>query len=425
MSNTFIIIPPNYELIDEEYENIISTKKSFESKIESYINYSNFDDNNPQSETNKNKSNELVHFNNETSFNEKDSEKIHKKNKNAIISKKRQKTKTSNIVKENKKEKEKNSHKDNSIKEGLKALILIVKIIIETFGNITLPKFDCNDLVGGTLQNEILCRSKMYQIFGHEKKYRQILENAKPVKPMDEKIFNYFMTRNYNYLFRKYYLNDNVFLIEGKYEIIDLFRTFNEEIKRRKESIYKFDDEKKKVEKIKNFIDASKIIFNNFKGCKRRLRGNLKYYDRIKIDKFDNYLKHSNNLNNNEEKEKEKINDLIKKASDDKSLKSITAGIDIPKSEEFIELRKDIFDILSKNNEMLLRTNSDNIDNIYENNLLGETVLSNRYSFTNKTTNYYDDNDNDMPSPINTKSYVNDIFEKNWDIRFFQGKDLH
>ena len=74
---------------------------------------------------------------------------------------------------------------------------------------------------------------------------------------------------------------------------------------------------------------------------------------------------------------------------------------------------------------MLLRTNSDNIDNIYENNLLGETVLSNRYSFTNKTTNYYDDNDNDMPSPINTKSYVNDIFEKNWDIRFFKGKDLH
>ena len=31
MSNTFIIIPPNYELIDEEYENIISAKKSFES----------------------------------------------------------------------------------------------------------------------------------------------------------------------------------------------------------------------------------------------------------------------------------------------------------------------------------------------------------------------------------------------------------
>ena len=95
----------------------------------------------------------------------------------------------------------------------------------------------------------------MYQIYGHQKKYRQILENDKPGKPMDEKIFNYFMTRNYNYLFRKYYLNDKVFLIEGKYEIIDLFRTFNEEIKRRKESIYKFDDEEKKVEKIKNFID--------------------------------------------------------------------------------------------------------------------------------------------------------------------------
>ena len=159
MKNTFIIIPPNYELIDEEYENIISTKKSFESKIESYINYSNFDDNNPQSETNKNKSNELVLLNNETHFNEKDSEKIHKKNKNDFIYKKRQKTKMSNIKKEHKKEKEKNSHKDNSIKEGLKALILIVKIIIETFGNITLPKFDCSDLVGGTLQNEILCKS--------------------------------------------------------------------------------------------------------------------------------------------------------------------------------------------------------------------------------------------------------------------------
>ena len=401
MSNTPNFTSSNFDSINADFQDNHPHEENSEDFIRRNLNDNDeIDNNNQQPETGINMTNNLVSFINEEPNNENSSENTLKKSQNSFISKKRRKTKTPNKTKEkeNKNKKGKNSHQDNSIKEAIKALLLIIKIIIEIFGNITLPDFDSNDFVGGTLQNEILCRSKMYQIFAYKDDYKKILENAEPNKPEDEKKFNYFLTRNFEELFKEYYNNNKNFLIEGKYETIDLFRTFREEIKRRKEKVYELDDEKKKEEKINNFIEASKLIFNNFKGCKGRHRASLKHYDKIKIDRFDNYLKHN----------------LIKKESDEKSL---IINLDESKSEDSIESRKDINDSQSKNDEILSGFNSDNNNNYqHERNSLGEYVSFGYPSLRSKTTNY---EDNNVPSPINTQNYEISIFKKGWNNGVF------
>ena len=242
---------PNYDSIDSDFQDNHQSEEYSENFIQRNLNDDEeVDINNHQSETGINMSNDLVPIINEAPHNENNSE-----NKKDFISKKRKKTKKSNEKNENKNKK---AHRDNSIKEGIKALLLIIKIIIEIFGNITLPKFDCNEFVGGTLQNDILCKSKIYQIFSSNEDYKNILEETEPANPEDKKIFNYFLTRTFNYLFQKYYLNDRVFLIEGKKETITLFRTFSEEKKRRKEKVYELDNEEKygTVLRAKGIVDS-------------------------------------------------------------------------------------------------------------------------------------------------------------------------
>ena len=404
---------PNYDSIDSDFQDNHQSEEYSENFIQRNLNDDEeVDINNHQSETGINMSNDLVPIINEAPHNENNSE-----NKKDFISKKRKKTKKSNEKKENKNKKEKDSHRDNSIKEGIKALLLIIKIIIEIFGNITLPKFDCNEFVGGTLQNKILCKSKIYQILCSDEDYREILIKAKPANPENEKKFNYFLTSTYNDLFQKYYNSkDKVFSIEGKEETITLFRTFKEEIKRRKEIVYKSGNEAEKEKKIKNFIDASELIFNNFKGCKKRERAKLKHYDKIKIDKFENYHEQNNNSYNNQEKEKEKeeIHGLIKKSNDGKSLME---NLDDSKSEELKELKNEINESQSRNDEIFSGINPNSINNISESNLLPETFSFNVNSlFMNKTTN---DEDNNMPSPVITQNYRSDIFGKIQDDGFF------
>ena len=398
---------PNYDSIDSDFQDNHQSEEYSENFIQRNLNDDEeVDINNRQSETGINMSNNLVPIINEAPHNENNSE-----NKKDFISKKRKKTKKSNEKNENKNKKEKKSHRDNSIKEGIKALLLIIKIIIEIFGNITLPKFDCNEFVRGTLQNKILLKSKIYQIFGSNEDYKKILEETEPANPENKKIFNYFLTRTFNYLFQKYYLNDRVFLIEGKKETITSFRTFSEEKKRRKEKVYELDNEEKKEEKIKNFIEASELIFSNFEGCKTRERAKLKHYDEIKIDKFENYLEQNNNIIDNKEKEKEKEKEEIhtptKKESDEKSSKE---DLDNSKSEDSKEPKKDVKEPQSKNDEIFSEINpEDNNNNNYGSNLLDEPASFNYYSsFINKQTNY---DDNNMPSPINTQNYGNNIIE--------------
>ena len=209
------------------------------------------------------------------------------------------------------KKEKKTVNKDNSIKESMKAFILIIKFIIETCGDIIFNKFDCNDILGGVKQNELIRKANLYQILGYNNEYRKILRNA---KPKNAEKFNYFLSSNFGFLFDKYFLNDNKFKINGKEETVEEFKTLNYEIPRRRKYVYKDYEEKEKEEKINNFIYSSFLVFNDFKDCEQREvkaeKGLVDYRENI-IEKFLIYSKKKKNSESNCEKEKEKFLDLI------------------------------------------------------------------------------------------------------------------
>ena len=216
----------------------------------------------------------LISSDNKTPFKDKI---IPKKCKNDFISKKRKNKKKSDGSKKNKKEKKILS--GNSFKEGLKPILLSAKTIIEKKGNIKFPNFDCNYFIGGIKQNKILLKSKMYQIIGYNYEYKQILEKARADNSEDEKILNYFLTSTFEDLFKEYYNNNRDFTIGGKKQTIGLFKIFKEVLEHK---------QKNEEKNIDGFIDASKKIFNNFEGCKEKPnRTLLSYYDKVKIERFD------------------------------------------------------------------------------------------------------------------------------------------
>ena len=181
----------------------------------------------------------------------------------------------------------------------MKPILLSTKTIIEKKGNIKFPNFDCNYFLGGIKQNKILLKSKMYQIIGYNYEFKQILEKARADNSEDEKILNYFLTSTFEDLFKEYFKNNRDFIIGGKKQTIGLFKIFKEVLEHK---------QKNEEKNIDGFIDASKKIFNNFEGCKEKPnRTLLSYYDRVKIERFDDLDKKEEtikrldiNENNNE-----------------------------------------------------------------------------------------------------------------------------
>jgi hypothetical protein len=239
-----------------------------------------------------------------------------------------------------------NFNKDNSIKEAMKAFILIMKILIEILGDIIFNNFDCNDILGGVKQNELIRKANLYQILGYNKDYRKILRNA---KPKNAEIFNYFLSRNFGFLFEKYFLNDRKFEINGKEESVKEFKTLKDELKRRREKVYNEDDENTRKEKINNFIYSSFLVFNDFKGCQSRevkAKKGLIDYRENRIEKFFIYSKKEKNSESNCEQEKEKFIYLISKTNEelnnDNTLKSEFAFFEEKENgfEEFMSIRQ-------------------------------------------------------------------------------------
>ena len=186
-----------------------------------------------------------------------------------------------------KSEKKVKFNSDNSIKEAMKAFLLKMKSMIETSGDFIFNNFDCNDILGGVKQNELVRKSKLYQILGYKDEYRKILENAKP--EYAEK-FNYFLSSNFGFLFDKYFLNNRKFNINGKEEEVLEFKTLNDEIKRRREKVYNIYDEKEREERINNFIYSSYLVFNDFKDCQQgevKAKKGLIDYIQNRIEKFE------------------------------------------------------------------------------------------------------------------------------------------
>ena len=276
---------PNYEPLKEDFENNQSSQALSKDPMKIDL-----EGNNQPSKTEI----KLISLDNDAPFNAKI---IPKKCKNDFISKKRKNKKKSDGSKKNKKEKKILS--GNSFKEGLKPILLSAKTIIEKKGNIKFPNFDCNYFIGGIKQNKILYKSKMYQIIGYNYEYKQILENARADNSEDEKILNYFLTSTFEDLFKEYFKNNRDFIIGGKKQTIGLFKIFKEVLEHK---------QKNEEKNIDGFIDASKKIFNNFEGCKEKPnRTLLSYYDRVKIERFDDLDKKEEtikrldiNENNNE-----------------------------------------------------------------------------------------------------------------------------
>jgi len=239
-----------------------------------------------------------------------------------------------------------NFNKDNSIKEAMKAFILIMKILIEILGDIIFKKFDCNDILGGVKQNELIKKANLYQILGYNEDFRKILRNA---KPKNAEIFNYFLSRNFGFLFEKYFLNERKFKINGKEESIEEFKTLKDEIKRRREKVYNEDDENTRKEKINNFIYSSFLVFNDFKGYHSRAikaKKGLIDYRENRVEKFFVYSKKKKNSEYNCDKEKEKFLNLICKTNEglinDNSLRSEFAFFEEKENEfeQFIYIKK-------------------------------------------------------------------------------------
>ena len=278
---------PNYEPLKEDFENNQSSQALSKDPMKIDL-----EGNNQPSKTEI----KLISLDNDAPFNAKI---IPKKCKNDFISKKRKNKKKSDGSKKNKKEKKILS--GNSFKEGLKPILLSAKTIIY--------------FLGGIKQNKILYKSKMYQIIGYNYEYKQILEKARADNSEDEKILNYFLTSTFEDLFKEYFKNNRDFIIGGKKQTIGLFKIFEEVLEHK---------QKNEEKNIDGFIDASKKIFNNFEGCKEKPnRTLLSYYDRVKIERFDDL-----------DKKEETIKRLDINENNNESLQIQKEGHIIPNNEE-------------------------------------------------------------------------------------------
>ena len=239
---------------------------------------------------------------------------LEKKTKNPnTVKPKKGKNNVDKIDEEIKKsEKKVKYNSDNSIKEAIKAFLLKMKSMIEINGDFIFNKFDCNDILGGVKQNELVRKAKLYQILGYKEEYRKILEDAKPEDP--EK-YNYFLSSNFGFLFDKYFLNVRKFNINRKEEEVLEFKTLKDEIKRRREKVYNIYDEKEREERINNFIYSSYLVFNDFKDCQIgevKAKKGLIDYIQNRIEKFEKIYSEPNLV-----QEKEKFINLISKTNEE------------------------------------------------------------------------------------------------------------
>ena len=320
----------------------------------------------------------------------------------------------------------------------MNAFIWNIKVMIEVDGDIIFNNFQCKEIVGGIIQNELIMKAKLYQVLGYKKKYRKILRKA----GNKNKRFYYFLTRQFGFLFEKYFLNSRTFIIEGKEVYVKEFKTLNDEIKRRREKVYEKDDEFTRNKKIDNFIYCSFLIFNNFKGCQRRktrAKNGLVDYSKNEISNFLIYESNENSESNFDE-EKEKFLKLIGKTSEelknDDTLKTNFHFFEEGKGfEQFITLKKNIEENepkgkkvtkrkkkVRKNSSILMKSNIKepkfkNIEskeiNLDNKELSGLDNLETKEKLENIGQNIFDKDQNSISSIILNKTLY-DFNHTNW-----------
>lgn len=196
-----------------------------------------------------------------------------------------------------------NDSSDNSMKKVFRNFLPVIRELIESLGNISLN--DVNHIIGGIEQNQKILEAKVYQLFCYNEENLTEYLNA---NPGNEVLFNYFSTRTLKFLFLKYFYDSHHFIIEGqKYENIEEFKTLKDLLKENKIKFYNKIDGESISEKLEKFIKTNFLVLNDFEGCDKRKRNEIKDVSALKLNKFEKYIE-TKNYNNKDTLSEERNN---------------------------------------------------------------------------------------------------------------------
>ena len=223
-------------------------------------------------------------------------------NNNININKKEEQLKSNNEININN-----DTRKDNLRKEIMKKPVNIVKKVAEKIGKIKL-NINLNDVFGTNYeQNKATLDLKIYEILCLNKDNIKKLEEVK-LNQEDEKIFNYLLTRTYEFIYENYLNNNRIFKIGKNLVEIKEFKTFNDIINKRrnktKKEKIKIKDEYGKIKEkeigkyneneMNEFIKTSKEYFKQLRNgfFDKKKKKNNKIFIVVKsIARFEDYIK--------------------------------------------------------------------------------------------------------------------------------------
>ena len=223
-------------------------------------------------------------------------------NNNININKKEEQLKSNNEININN-----DTRKDNLRKEIMKKPVNIVKKVAEKIGKIKL-NINLNDVFGTNYeQNKATLDLKIYEILCLNKDNIKKLEEVK-LNPEEEKIFNYLLTRTYEFIYENYLNNNRIFKIGKNLVEIKEFKTFNDIINKRrnktKKEKIKIKDEYGKIKEkeigkyneneMNEFIKTSKEYFKQLRNGffdKRKQKNNKIFIVVKSIARFEDYIK--------------------------------------------------------------------------------------------------------------------------------------
>jgi hypothetical protein len=223
-------------------------------------------------------------------------------NNNININKKEEQLKSNNEININN-----DTRKDNLRKEIMKKPVNIVKKVAEKIGKIKL-NINLNDVFGTNYeQNKATLDLKIYEILCLNKDNIKKLEEVK-LNPEEEKIFNYLLTRTYEFIYENYLNNNRIFKIGKDIVEIKEFKTFNDIINKRinktKKEKIKIKDEYGKIKEkeirkyneneMNEFIKTSKEYFKQLRNGffdKRKQKNNKIFIVVKSIARFEDFIK--------------------------------------------------------------------------------------------------------------------------------------
>ena len=223
-------------------------------------------------------------------------------NNNININKKEEQLKSNNEININN-----DTRKDNLRKEIMKKPVNIVKKVAEKIGKIKL-NINLNDVFGTNYeQNKATLDLKIYEILCLNKDNIKKLEEVK-LNPEEEKIFNYLLTRTYEFIYENYLNNNRIFKIGKNLVEIKEFKTFNDIINKRrnktKKEKIKIKDEYGKIKEkeigkyneneMNEFIKTSKEYFKQLRNGffdKRKPKNNKIFIIVKSIARFEDFIK--------------------------------------------------------------------------------------------------------------------------------------